>query len=121
MTDTDPARRYKEITSGMSDAVEDMRLRDAALARALEDRLVELQEQMEAAADAELHTLIGVELQWETALTELYHEQWMTMRTLPKQDPAVPPGRLDYLYDVTIQRFEALMEALRQRPPLGRR
>jgi hypothetical protein len=115
------ARRYKEITGGMNDAVERMRARDTELARRLAIRLARLHEQMEDAADREALTVLGVALQWESALESLWNEQWMTLRPLPKPDPDASPSDLDYLDAVVAQRFEVLQEAIRRRGLLGRR
>lgn len=115
------ARRYKDITAGMTDAVDRMRREDAERATHLQARLVELHEAMEAAAEREALTVLGVALQWESALEALWNEQWLTLRPLPKSDPHASPKDLDYLDAVVAQRYETLREAIRRRSLLGRR
>lgn len=115
------ARRYQEMTSGMNDAVERIRRDDAERARRLRDELVELGEEMEAAANREALTVLGVALRWEAALESLWNEHWMTLSPLPKPDRDALPHDLDYLDAVVEQRFEALREAIRRRSMLGRR
>lgn len=115
-------RRYKDITAGMTDAVDRMRREDAERAAHLEARLVELHEAMEDAAEREALTVLGVALQWESALEALWSEQWLTLRPLPKPDPhAASPTDLDYLDAMVTQRYETLREAIRRRSLLGRR
>ena len=53
MTRPGAARRYKDITGGMTEAVDRMRREDAERARQLAASLVELHEEMSAAADRE--------------------------------------------------------------------
>jgi hypothetical protein len=115
------ARRYKDITGGMNEAVQRMRRADAERARALAGELVELHEAMTASAQREALTVLGVALQWDSVLDELWSEQWMTLSPLPKPDPNARPLDLDYLDDLVTQRFEALREAVRRRGLLGRR
>lgn len=115
------ARRYKDITGGMTEAVARMRREDAERARRLADSLVELHEAMSVAADREELTVLGVALQWESSLESLWHEQWMTLRPLPTPDPSGSARDLDYLDAVVAQRYEALREAVRRRSLLGRR
>jgi hypothetical protein len=115
------ARRYKDITGGMTEAVARMRREDAERARRLADSLVELHEAMSVAADREALTVLGVALQWESALESLWHEQWMTLRPLPAPDLSASPRDLDYLDAVVAQRYETLAEAVRRRGLLGRR
>jgi hypothetical protein len=115
------ARRYKDITGGMTDAVDRLRREDAEKARRLADALVELHEAMSAATEREALTVLGVALQWESALESLWHEQWMTLSPLPKPDPGASARDLDYLEAVVAKRYETLREALRRRGLLGRR
>jgi hypothetical protein len=115
------ARRYQEITAGMNDAVEQIRREDAERARRLRDELIELSEEMEAAANREALTVLGVALRWEAALESLWNEHWMTLSPLPKPDRDALPHDVDYLDAVVEQRFEALREAIRRRSLLGRR
>jgi DNA-binding FadR family transcriptional regulator len=115
------ARRYKDITGGMTEAVARMRREDAERSRRLAESLVELHEAMAEAADREALTVLGVALQWESALESLWYEQWMTLRPLPSPDPSASPRDLDYLDAVVAQRYEALREAVRRRGLLGRR
>ncbi|WP_028926052.1 hypothetical protein [Pseudonocardia acaciae] len=117
----DAARRYKDITGGMNDAVVRMRQADAARAVELEATLADLHDAMEAAAERERLTVLGVALQWESALESLWSEEWLTLRPLPKPDPNAAPRELDYLDAVVAQRYEALREAIRRRPLLRRR
>jgi hypothetical protein len=117
----DAARRYKDITAGMTAAVDRMRREDAERAARLEAELVDLHDAMEAAAEREALTVLGVALQWESALEALWSEQWLTLRPLPKPDPRAAPHDLDYLDAVVAQRYEALREAIRRRSLLGRR
>jgi len=121
MTRPGAARRYKDITGGMTEAVDRMRREDAERARKLAAELVALHEEMSAAADREALTVLGVALQWESALEDLWHEQWMTLSPLPKADAEASPRDLDYLDAVVEQRYEALREAIRRRGLLGRR
>ena len=115
------ARRYKDITGGMTEAVARMRREDAERARRLAASLPELHDAMAVAADREELTVLVVALQWESALESLWHEQWMTLRPLPAPDPSASPRDLDYLDAVVAQRYEALAEAVRRRGLLGRR
>jgi hypothetical protein len=123
MTGTGPgaARRYKDITGGMTDAVDRMRRADAERARQLGGELTALHEEMSAATDREALTVLGVALQWESAVETLWHEAWMTLSPLPKADPSASARDLDYLDAVVAQRYEALREAIRRRGLLGRR
>lgn len=121
MTRPGAARRYKDITGGMTEAVDRMRREDAERARRLAASLVELHEAMSAAADREALTVLGVALQWESALEDLWHEQWMTLSPLPKADPSASARDLDYLDAVVAQRYEALRDTIRRRGLLGRR
>jgi hypothetical protein len=121
MTRPGAARRYKDITGGMTEAVDRMRREDAERARKLAAELVALHEEMSAAADREALTVLGVALQWESALEDLWHEQWMTLSPLPKAEAEASARDLDYLDAVVEQRYEALREAIRRRGLLGRR
>ena len=115
------ARRYKDVTGEMTEAVARLRREDADRARQLADSLVGLHEAMSAAAEREALTVLGVALQWESALESLWHEQWMTLSPLPKPDPAASARDLDYLEAVVARRYESLHEAIRRRGLLGRR
>jgi hypothetical protein len=115
------ARRYKEITGGMTAAHARLRRADSERAALLATRLVELDAAMEAATLRADLTAIGVGLQWEAALESLWHEEWMTLAPLPAPDPNASPRDLDYLDAVVAQRYEALEEAVRRRTMLGRR
>jgi hypothetical protein len=115
------ARRYKDIIGGMTEAVDRLRREDAERARQLSDSLVELHERMAAAVDREALTVLGVALQWESALELLWHEQWMTLSPMPKPDPNALARDLDYLEALVAQRYETLREAVRRRGLLGRR
>ena len=115
------ARRYKDIIGGMTEAVDRLRREDAERARRLAGSLTELREQMSAAVDREALTVLGVALQWESALELLWHEQWMALSPIPKPEPAVSPRDLDYLEALVTQRYETLREAVRRRSLLGRR
>jgi hypothetical protein len=125
MTDWDQpvsaARQYKNITGGMTEAVAKMRREDAERAVELARVLAELREAMETASDREALTVLGVALQWESALEELWNEHWMTLRPRPGPNPAASARDLDYLDAVVAQRYEVLREAIRRRPLLGRR
>lgn len=109
------ARRYKEISAGMTEAVERMRAQDREKAVELSRRLVDLDEAMGAAADREALTVLTVALMWESALEALWNEQWMTLRPLPQPDARATPAELDYLDAVAEQRYAALREAVRSR------
>jgi hypothetical protein len=115
------ARRYKDIVAGMTDAVEALRGKDTEWARELADALPELHEQMSAAVDREALTVLGIALQWESALELLWHEQWMTLAPMPKPDPTASGRDLDYLEAVVAQRYDTLYDAVRRRGLLGRR
>jgi hypothetical protein len=115
------ARRYKDIISGMTEAVEALRREDTERARRLSNSLPELHEHMAAAVDREALTVLGVALQWESALELLWHEQWMTLAPMPRPDPTASARDLDYLEAVVAQRYETLCEAVRRRGLLGRR
>jgi len=115
------ARRYKDITGGMTDAVARLRRSDVERAARLESALGEMQEAMRVAGDRAALTELGVGLQWEAALESLWGEHWMTLRPLPRPDPGASPRDLDYLDAVVAKRYEALVEAIRRRPLLGRR
>jgi hypothetical protein len=115
------ARRYKDIIGGMTEAVDRLRREDTERARRLADSLVGLHEEMATAVDREALTVLGVALQWESALELLWHEHWMTLSPMPKPDPAPPTEDLDYLDAVVTQRYEALSDAVRRRGLLGRR
>lgn len=123
MTATGPSatRRYKDIIGGMTEAVDRLRREDVERARRLADSLVALHEEMAKAVDREALTVLGVALQWESALELLWHEQWMTLSPVPKPDRTPPSKDLDYLDAVVTQRYEALCEAVRRRGLLGRR
>jgi hypothetical protein len=123
VTATGPSatRRYKDIIGGMTEAVDRLRRDDAERARRLADSLVGLHEEMAKAVDREALTVLGVALQWESALELLWHEQWMTLSPVPKPDRAPPSQDLDYLDAMVTQRYEALCEAVRRRGLLGRR
>lgn len=118
------ARRYKDITGGMTDAVARMRRSDVERAARLESALPELEEAMRVSAERAALTELGVGLQWEAALESLWGEHWMTLRPLPRPDPRAverAPRDLDYLDAVVAKRYEALVDAIRRRPLLGRR
>jgi hypothetical protein len=115
------ARRYREITGGMSEAVARMRRDDADRANQLSHELVGLHERMSRANDRAALSALVVALQWQSALDELATEQWMALRPMPKPDPDAQPHELDYLDAVVAQRFEALREAVRKRGLIGRR
>lgn len=115
------ARRYKEITGGMTAAHARLRRADSEKAGVLAARLAEIDAAMEAASQRADLTALGVGLQWEAALESLWSEDWMTLAPLPAPDPNVSPGDLDYLDAVVAQRYEALAEAVRRRTMLGRR
>ncbi|MBV9313677.1 MAG: hypothetical protein JO100_07940 [Pseudonocardia sp.] len=117
------ACRYKDIIGGMSEAAAALRRADTERAAALAERLVELDEAMRRAAERSALTALGVGLQWEAALESLWGEHWMTLRPLPAPSPTphATPRDLDYLDTVVAQRYEALREAVRRRPLLGRR
>jgi hypothetical protein len=115
------ARRYKDITGGMTDAVARMRRSDIERAARLESGLPEMEEAMRVAGERAALTELGVGLQWEAALESLWGEHWMTLRPLPRPDPKAPARDLDYLDAVVGKRYEALVDAIRRRPLLGRR
>lgn len=115
------ARRYKDITGGMTDAVARMRRSDIERAVRLKDELIELDERMRAASNRAALTELAVYLRWEAAMESLWSESWMTLRPLPLPDPDADPRDLDYLDAVVEQRFQALLEIVRRRPLLGRR
>jgi hypothetical protein len=115
------ARRYKDITGGMTDAVARMRRSDIERAARLESGLPEMEEAMRVAGERAALTELGVGLQWEAALESLWGEHWMTLRPLPRPDPKTPARDLDYLDAVVGKRYEALVDAIRRRPLLGRR
>ena len=115
------ARRYKQITGGMTEALNRMRAEDAERAEQLARRLVELREAMESAAEREALTVLGVALQWEAALEELWHEHWMTLSPRPQPDPTALPRDLDRWDAAVAKSYTALREAVRRRPLLGRR
>jgi hypothetical protein len=115
------ARAYKDITGGMSDAVDRMRRHDTACAVRLTEELVERDEDMRRAANRAALSELAVYLWWEAAMESLWGESWMTLRPLPLPDPRADPRDLDYLDAVVEQRYDALMEIARRRPLLGRR
>ncbi|HEY9413939.1 MAG TPA: hypothetical protein VIQ30_04205 [Pseudonocardia sp.] len=115
------ARRYKDITGGMTDAVARMRRSDIEVAARLESALPEMEEAMRVAAERAALSELGVGLQWEAALESLWGEHWMTLRPLPRPDRRVAPRDLDYLDAVVAKRYETLVGLIRRRPVLGRR
>jgi hypothetical protein len=117
----DPPRRYREIMGEVTEAVARLRADDERRAIGVSRRLAQLRREMAAASDREALTLAGVTLHWEAALESLWHEQWMALSPLPDPDPDASPRDLEYLEAVVAQRAEALREAVRRRPLLGRR
>ena len=115
------ARRYKDITGGMTDAVARMRRFDIERAGQLTEILVELDERMRAASNRAAISELACYLRWEAAMESLWGESWMTLRPLPLPEPDVDPHDLDYLDAVVEQRFQALLRIVRRRPMIGRR
>ena len=115
------ARRYKDITGGMTDAVARMRDADRQRAARLGETLPELEEAMRAASNRAALTELAVYLRWEAAMESLWSEDWMTLRPLPEPDPRGNPRDVDYLDAVVEQRYQALLEIVRRKPLLGRR
>ena len=115
------ARRYKDITGGMTDAVARMRDADTQRAAQLAEALLGLDEEMQAASNRAALTELAVHLRWEAAMESLWSEDWMTLRPPPEPDPRGNPRDLDYLDAVVEQRYQALLEIVRRRPLIGRR
>jgi hypothetical protein len=115
------ARRYKDITGGMTDAVARMRRFDTERAAQLTEILVELDERMRTASNRAAISELASYLRWEAAMESLWGESWMTLRPLPLPDPNTNPRDLDYLDAVVEQRFQVLLEIIRRRPLIGRR
>jgi hypothetical protein len=116
-----PARRYREVTQGMTEAVARMRNADAELVRQLTARLAGLQAAITDAETRELLTVLSASVIWQDALDELRNEHWLPLSRLPKPDPRAKPLDLDNLDAVVERRYEALCEVLRRRALLGRR
>ena len=115
------ARRYKDITGGMTDAVARMRRYDTERAAQLTEILVELDERMRTASNRAALSELAAYLGWEAAMESLWGESWMTLRPLPLPDPNANPRDLDYLDAVVEQRLQTLLEIIRRRPLIGRR
>lgn len=116
-----PARRYKEITQGMTQSVARMRRADQELVHQLTARLGELQAAVTEAETRELLTVLSAATLWQDAVDELRNEVWLRLSKLPEPDPDAKPMDLDYLDAVVEQRYAALHEAVRRRKLLGRR
>lgn len=109
------ARRYKEITAGITAAAEALRERDRERAAALARRLVELEAQMLRAGERAALTRLGVELHWEAALEALWVESWLELRRRPGPDPAGAGADLAALDVEVEERATTLQEAARRR------
>jgi len=113
------AWRYKDVLAGLTTAVDELRERDRERAIALSRRLVELDDAMAQAGERAALTRLGVDLQWEAAMSALWAERWLALRPLPDPDPRADPADLDVLDAAVAQRAAELLEAVRRRR-LGR-
>ena len=91
------AWRYKDVLAGLTTAVDELRERDRERAIALSRRLVELDDAMAQAGERAALTRLGVDLQWEAAMSALWAERWLALRPLPDPDPRADPADLDVL------------------------
>ncbi|HZZ51572.1 MAG TPA: hypothetical protein VFE65_32160 [Pseudonocardia sp.] len=122
----DPAvlasRRYKDVTTRMTEPVARLYLADTARVAELAERLTELDEARQGTREREKQVIERTREVWEDALDELYAERWMHDRLLqPKPDPTAPARALDYLVEQLERRREALRDAVRKRGLLGPR
>ena len=97
MTDSDPARHYRDVIGELTAAADALRERDRTRAAALARELVDLDEAMVRAEERAAMSRLAVEIRWETVLDALWKEQWMTLKRHPKPAPDTDPERLDAL------------------------
>ncbi len=112
------ARRYKEITASMTDAVDRHREADKAKGARLEARVAELDERMIQVGDRAALTRLAIALRWESILDALSNEEWMRLRPMPEPSPAAAGSDLEAWDDAVDGCYEALLAAL-HRPRFG--
>lgn len=108
------AAAYRRITGEIDSVMGALREQDLRRARALEQRLGELDARMRQVGERAALTRFAVELQWEIALDELWGESWMTLRRYPSPDPHADPANLDALDQEVERRLAALQAELRR-------
>lgn len=110
-----PARTYKAIVAGITEAVDALGERDRARAAALARELVELDARLQEAGELAARTWLGVELHWEAALEALWVESWMKLRPRPGPDSSADPTDLAALDAGVEAAADALQNAVRRR------
>jgi hypothetical protein len=123
MDPTVPAsRRYKDVTTRMTEPVARLWQAETARIAELTERLTELDAAREQTREREKQVLERTREVWEDTVDELYAKRWMHERMLqPRPDPTAPARALDYLVEQLDKRREALREAVRGRGLLGPR
>lgn len=109
------ARRFREITADLTEAVERHRIGDRERAAELAVRQVELREWMLRAGEREALTRVAITLRWEAVLDALWAEQWMPLRPIPGPNSAAAGSDPDSCDQVVDARYEALLDLLRKR------
>lgn len=109
------ARRFREVTADLTEAVERHRAADRERAAELAARQVERRERMVRAGEREALARLAITLRWEAVLDALWDEQWMPLRPMPGPNPDAAGADLDTCDLVVDARYEALLDLLRKR------
>ncbi|WP_433275636.1 hypothetical protein ACQPZA_31050 [Pseudonocardia xinjiangensis] len=109
------AREYKEVLSGITEAIDAMRERDRARAAELARELVRFDENFQLAAERAAVSRFIVELHWEAALEALWVESWLQLRPKPAPDLSVDAADFAALDAEVGRRAADLQEAVRRR------
>jgi hypothetical protein len=115
-------RRYKDVTTRMTEPVARLYQADTTRVAELTERLSELDAARQETREREKQIIERTREVWEDAVDELYAERWIHDRLLqPRPDPTAPARALDYLVEQLERRREALRGAVRRRGLLGPR
>lgn len=114
-----PATAYKQAVLEVAGTMEGEVTRNDARVQQLRERILDLDRDLDTAADRRVLVRIAANLAWEAALEALWVESWMTMKPFPKPDRTAMGGDAMELGAEVERRAEELLTAVRGRS--GRR